>query len=151
MKWEADPLEGSEAGFLPGMITDVTLRYPDRTVVIECKYTDCLATGQYLNQTLKSQHLYQLSAYLRNLEYRPGPDAAADGILLYPSTGAIRPRVRPARPPRAGTDAGPDEVAAGDRKPNVPPNAAEPERSGIKRRNRARIRLGPGINRADAA
>jgi 5-methylcytosine-specific restriction enzyme subunit McrC len=88
MKWEADPLQGSDSGFLPGMLTDVTLRYPDRTVVIECKYTDCLVTGQFLNQTLKSQHLYQLSAYLRNLEYRKAPDCTAEGILLYPSTGA---------------------------------------------------------------
>jgi 5-methylcytosine-specific restriction enzyme subunit McrC len=87
MKWEAVAVHGSDAGFLPGMRTDVTLRYPARTVVIECKYTDCLTTGQFLNETLKSQHLYQLAAYLRNLEYRQGPDGTADGLLLYPSTG----------------------------------------------------------------
>lgn len=88
MVWEAVPVAGSDSGFLPGMITDVTLRYPTRTVVIECKYTDCLATGRFLDQKLKSQHLYQLAAYLRNLEYGDGPDRIAEGILLYPSTGS---------------------------------------------------------------
>jgi 5-methylcytosine-specific restriction enzyme subunit McrC len=87
MKWDAVPVQGSDAGFLPEMITDVTLRYPARTLVIECKYTDCLVTGRRsLDKRLKSQHLYQLSAYLRNLEYREGPDGKPDGILLYPST-----------------------------------------------------------------
>jgi len=87
MKWEAVAAHNSDTAFLPAMITDVTLRYPLRTVVIECKYTDCLAAGRFLDQRLKSQHLYQLSAYLRNLEYREGPDRTADGILLYPNTG----------------------------------------------------------------
>ena|SRR2546425_8942504 len=68
------------------MITDVTLRYPARTLVIECKYTDCLVTGQFLEKRLKSQHLYELSTYLRNLAYREGSDGRPDGILLYPST-----------------------------------------------------------------
>jgi 5-methylcytosine-specific restriction enzyme subunit McrC len=87
MEWAAVPVQGSDTDFLPGMITDVTLRYPARTIVIECKYTDCLATGRFLDESLKSQHLYQLSAYLRNLEYREVPDRTAEGILLYPSTG----------------------------------------------------------------
>jgi len=87
MAWEATPRAGSDAGFLPAMITDVTIRYPSRTVVIECKYTECLVTNRHLEEKVKSLHLYQLSAYLRNLEYRQGPDGAAEGILLYPSTG----------------------------------------------------------------
>lgn len=87
MPWEATAVEGSDPGFLPGMITDVTMRYPGRTVVIECKYTEALVTGRFLDKRIKSQHLYQLSAYLRNLEYRPGPDGNAEGMLLYPSTG----------------------------------------------------------------
>jgi 5-methylcytosine-specific restriction enzyme subunit McrC len=87
IRWEAVPVQGSDAGFLPEMITDVTLKYPGRTVVIECKYTDCLITGQYLKKEIKSEHLYQLSAYLRNMESGEGPDRTAEGILLYPSTG----------------------------------------------------------------
>jgi hypothetical protein len=56
----------------PAMITNVTIRYPSRTVVIECKYTECLVTNRHLEEKVKSLHLYQLSAYLR-LEYRQGP------------------------------------------------------------------------------
>jgi 5-methylcytosine-specific restriction enzyme subunit McrC len=87
MAWEAFTGEGSDPSFLPGMVTDVTVRYPNRTVVIECKYTEALVTGRFLDRRIQSQHLYQLSAYLRNLEYRTGPDCTAEGILLYPSTG----------------------------------------------------------------
>jgi 5-methylcytosine-specific restriction enzyme subunit McrC len=88
MDWQGATASCSDRAFLPTMLTDVTLRSAHRTVIIECKYTDCLATGRFLEPTLKSQHLYQLSAYLRNLEYRNGPDSQASGILLYPTTGA---------------------------------------------------------------
>lgn len=88
MSWNATARVGSDIGFLPSMITDVTIRYPSRTVVIECKYTECLVTNyHHLEEKVKSLHLYQLSAYLRNLEYGYGPDRDAEGILLYPSTG----------------------------------------------------------------
>jgi hypothetical protein len=55
--------------------------------MIECKYTDCLVTNRHLQEKVKSLHLYRLSAYLRNLDTARGRTAAAEGILLYPSTG----------------------------------------------------------------
>jgi 5-methylcytosine-specific restriction enzyme subunit McrC len=36
-------------------------------------------------ERLRSTHLYQLFAYLKNMEKRAEPDNRADGILLYPT------------------------------------------------------------------
>jgi len=87
MDWLATPLDGSDLNLLPQMMTDVTLRSPERTIIIECKYTESLHQNRYFADKLKPAHLYQLCSYLRNLEGSPGPDRQADGILLYPTAG----------------------------------------------------------------
>src|SRR6185312_2316131 len=74
MQWDATALGGSDIDLLPQMETDVTLKSPERTVVIECKYTDSLYQRRFFAEKFRSQHLYQLSSYLRNLESRSGPD-----------------------------------------------------------------------------
>jgi 5-methylcytosine-specific restriction enzyme subunit McrC len=67
------------------MNTDVSLRSPSRTIIIECKYTEPLYQSRFIEEKLKSYHLYQLGAYLRNVEYNGEADGKAEGILLYPS------------------------------------------------------------------
>ncbi len=86
LEWSSPPVPGCRSELLPKMMTDVTLRSGHRTVVIECKYTpSLLQPGRYGDLKLRSSHLYQLSAYLRTMESNGGPDAHADGILLYPA------------------------------------------------------------------
>jgi 5-methylcytosine-specific restriction enzyme subunit McrC len=85
IEWVAVPIGNSDPGLLPAMETDVTLRSMNKTIVIECKYTESLYQRHFFKDKLRSAHLYQLYAYLRNLENRGMPDAAADGILLYPA------------------------------------------------------------------
>jgi 5-methylcytosine-specific restriction enzyme subunit McrC len=85
--WFATAMEGSDLKLLPQMEIDVTLRSADRTIVIECKYTESLFEHRFFSDKLRSSHLYQLCAYLRNLEGNAGPDRKADGILLYPTAG----------------------------------------------------------------
>ncbi len=85
MDWLATPLDGSDLNLLPRMMTDVTLRSPERTIIIECKYTESLYQNRYFADKLKSAHLYQRCAYLRNLERNAEPDRCAEGILLYPT------------------------------------------------------------------
>lgn len=87
IEWQALSVAGSNLALLPAMETDVTLRSIDRTIVIECKYTESLYQQRFFAEKLRSTHLYQLSAYLLNLESRPSPDGIADGILLYPTAG----------------------------------------------------------------
>lgn len=73
------------ANLLPTMETDITLRSSTRTVVIEAKYYRETLTRRYGKETLHSDNLYQLFAYLKNLEARGGCDTKAEGILVYPA------------------------------------------------------------------
>jgi 5-methylcytosine-specific restriction enzyme subunit McrC len=86
MDWLAAPEDGSDLSVLPMMNTDVTLRSGTRTIIIECKYTQSLYENRFQGKRLRAPHLYQLSAYLRNLENNCEADRTAEGILLYPTT-----------------------------------------------------------------
>lgn len=85
IEWQALPIGNADPHLLPSMETDVTLRSIDRTIVIECKYTESLYQNRFFADKFRSGHLYQLTTYLRNLEGRPAPDSSAEGILLYPT------------------------------------------------------------------
>jgi 5-methylcytosine-specific restriction enzyme subunit McrC len=79
--------EGSDLRLLPEMSTDATLRSPNRTIIIECKYTETLYQSRFFAEKLRSSDLYQLCAYLRNLEHNGEADRMAEGTLLYPTAG----------------------------------------------------------------
>ena len=87
MEWLAVAENGADLTVLPTMNTDVTLRSRTRTIIIECKYTQSLYENRFQGKRLRPSHLYQLSAYLRNLENNCDADRNAEGILLYPTTG----------------------------------------------------------------
>jgi 5-methylcytosine-specific restriction enzyme subunit McrC len=82
--WGAEAMRVDDLNYLPSMVTDVSLRSQSRTVVIDAKFW-VNALSQYRgNEKIRSAHMYQMFAYLKNLERRGGPDANAEGILLYP-------------------------------------------------------------------
>jgi 5-methylcytosine-specific restriction enzyme subunit McrC len=87
MDWFATAAQGSDLGRLPAMSTDVTLRSINRTIIVECKYTETLFQSRFGAEKLRSSHLYQLCSYLHNLEPNGGADGSAEGILLYPTAG----------------------------------------------------------------
>jgi 5-methylcytosine-specific restriction enzyme subunit McrC len=82
--WQATSENDPQLRFLPGMRTDISLRRPGRTVIIDTKYYRETFQQHYDRQSIHSSHLFQLFAYLKNLEPRGGADATAEGILLYP-------------------------------------------------------------------
>lgn len=88
ISWDAEAFDGSRAGdldALPRMTTDITLRSPGRTIVIDTKFhQECMQSHFEGFLKVKSENLYQLHAYLTNLEAAPWPDSIAEGILLYP-------------------------------------------------------------------
>lgn len=85
MDWSPTATEGSDLNLLPAMSTDASLRSISRTIIVECKYTETLFQSRFGAEKLRSSHLYQLCAYLRNLEHNGGVDRVAEGILLYPT------------------------------------------------------------------
>ena len=67
------------------MKTDISLRSPTRTIIIETKYYSKTLQEYFGHKSVKSENLYQLFSYLTNLGQRGGADGLAEGVLLYPA------------------------------------------------------------------
>ena len=84
--WQASSGSDPELRFLPTMETDISVRDKPhtKTLIIDAKFYKETFQSYYDKQTVHSANLYQIFSYLSNLEARDGPDADADGMLLYP-------------------------------------------------------------------
>jgi 5-methylcytosine-specific restriction enzyme subunit McrC len=78
--------QGSELdlGYLPGMQTDIVLRQPDRTLIIDAKFYRNALSGRWEQGRLNSSNLYQIFVYTENwaAAHPIGPEP--EGMLLYP-------------------------------------------------------------------
>ena len=86
IRWKWIPEDQAAAGLLPKMQTDVSLTADDRRIIIDCKFTPKVTQHHYEAETLRSAHLYQLNAYLDNLQPE---DARCEAMLLYPTTDRL--------------------------------------------------------------
>ena len=86
MEWDA-ARPNEQLHMLPVMRTDIHLKSADRCVIIDTKYYSETLQTRYDKKKLRSKHLYQMFAYLKNSE-RLGPEYEySEGILLYPAVG----------------------------------------------------------------
>ncbi len=86
IQWQAADLDDPTASRLPRLNTDVTVAWPDRKLILDCKYYyDALVT-RHDALRFRSGHLCQLHAYLTNKAADPGWEDV-EGMLLYPSNG----------------------------------------------------------------
>jgi len=93
IEWIADSHSESSLGILPRMETDVTIDWPDRKLIVECKYyKEAFARSRYRNdsdeqkvQKLRTNNLYQIFAYLMNKKQHENWENV-EGILLYPTS-----------------------------------------------------------------
>ena len=83
--WLATPLDETSADFLPKMHTDVSLISSDRHIVIDTKFYRKTLQQYHGKDTIHSGHLYQISAYLNNLEGSNEEEVSFEGIILYPT------------------------------------------------------------------
>ncbi|MER8491705.1 hypothetical protein NKH53_26165 [Mesorhizobium australicum] len=92
--WDVVDATEDDLAFLPRMVTDITLRDHERTIVVDAKfYKRALAPGPY-GEKVRSQHLYQLVTYLQHNRVRQANRGLA-GMLLYPEVGrSLRLRYR---------------------------------------------------------
>jgi len=74
----------AENDYLPRMETDISVRSARSTLLIDTKYYGEMFSGRYEAEKFHSAHIYQLFAYVKNLEPRGGQDSRARGMLLYP-------------------------------------------------------------------
>lgn len=85
VKWDLD--DGADEAmvrFLPIMQTDITLKYKEKTLIIDAKYYAHTMQSQFDSHTLHSNNLYQIFTYVKNMDkYRTGN---VSGMLLYAKT-----------------------------------------------------------------
>lgn len=94
--WDGVSLEPGSEGLLPQMITDITLRSRERTIVIDAKFYKEALAASHGAKKVRSGHLYQLLAYMEHANLR-SPHMPCDGALIYPAVGdpiALRYRLR---------------------------------------------------------
>lgn len=71
--------------FLPTMQTDITISINDLTLIIDAKYYGKTMQIRYDKQTYHSSNLYQIFAYVKNLDCTSTGNVS--GVLLYAKTG----------------------------------------------------------------
>lgn len=81
--WDADD---DFIGFLPKMITDITLSYKGKILIIDAKYYSktMQKRSDFNSETLRSAHLYQIYAYVKNKDKNHIGNVS--GMLLYAQT-----------------------------------------------------------------
>src|SRR5262249_13387243 len=90
-----DATEG-DVVFLPRMLTDITLRTTDHTIIVDAKFyqTPLVQSHRGDGERVRSQHLYQLITYLQHERVRRA-DRGLSGMLIYPDVGrSLRLRYR---------------------------------------------------------
>jgi len=84
-RWSIDAPNDQTNLLMPMMETDITLHSPHRVVIIDTKFSKSAFQRRFQKEKLRSEHLYQLFAYLKNLECKGGGYTNSEGILLYPT------------------------------------------------------------------
>lgn len=76
-----------QAGLLPVMQTDITLRRGDRVLIIDAKYYERMTQERFGAHSLHSGNLYQIFTYVKNMQEALAEDAPrVSGVLLYART-----------------------------------------------------------------
>lgn len=70
--------------FLPEMRTDITLQKDSKTLIIDAKYYSKVMIQNYDKVSLRSAHLYQIFAYVKNMDTEN--TGCVSGLLLYAKT-----------------------------------------------------------------
>lgn len=64
----------------------MTVAWPERKLILDCKYYHEALVSRYDAMRFHSGNLYQINAYLTNKAVEPGWENV-EGMLLYPSNG----------------------------------------------------------------
>ncbi len=84
--WHVSDATEADLALLPRMITDITLRGRDRTIIVDAKFYRAALAPSPFGERVRSQHLYQLITYLQHERARRDGGTVV-GMLLYPQVG----------------------------------------------------------------
>ena len=79
--WDFNPRDA----YVPEMHTDITLQSASRKIIIDTKFKRDTFQHPYNTDKIHSDNLYQLFAYLKNVEKKDEISQSCEGILLYPT------------------------------------------------------------------
>ena len=83
--WQAEAMDDMSNAYLPKMETDISIEGHGYKIVMDAKfYKEALAT-HYDVEKVRSSHIYQIFAYIKNLEKKGGVNLNCSGVLLYPT------------------------------------------------------------------
>lgn len=85
IKWVVEGSNKTELQKLPNMYADVVLESSDRRIILDTKFYQEAMSEWHERKKLRSTHLYQLLAYLRNREATKPEGPRHEGMLLYPT------------------------------------------------------------------
>ncbi|MDD5569510.1 MAG: restriction endonuclease [Candidatus Pacebacteria bacterium] len=83
--WPITASDETSVSFMPKMQTDISLESSDTKIIIDAKYYREALNENYEKEKIKSANLYQMFAYLKNLEAAGEINKNCTGILLYPT------------------------------------------------------------------
>ena len=83
--WQFEELAGGDNAFLPKMETDISLVSSNKKIIIDTKYYKETLQSYYDSEKIHSTNLYQLFAYLKNVENKDVLSSNCQGVLLYPT------------------------------------------------------------------
>jgi 5-methylcytosine-specific restriction enzyme subunit McrC len=83
--WQRTTGSSESMSRLPEMRLDVGLRSSDHFIVLDTKFYAEAMQSHHGNLRVNAGNIYQLFAYMKNLELRLDPDIQVDGVLLYPA------------------------------------------------------------------
>ena len=89
IRWQ---LDNDFDELLPKMKTDITLSYNDKILIIDTKAYERIIQTHYDRRTIRSAHLYQIFAYVKNKETELSSTShTVSGMLLYAHTDTDEP------------------------------------------------------------
>jgi 5-methylcytosine-specific restriction enzyme subunit McrC len=92
--WHVRDATEDDLRLLPRMETDITLRHPNHTIIIDAKFYKKTLAQSLHGERVRSGHLYQLISYLQNERMLHGASNLS-GMLIYPEVGrSLRLRYR---------------------------------------------------------
>lgn len=84
IKWQLD--DGMDY-MLPNLLSDITLEYDNKVLIIDAKYYSHIMQNRYEKETIRSANMFQIFTYVKNkeAELKDKPHEVA-GMLLYAQT-----------------------------------------------------------------
>jgi 5-methylcytosine-specific restriction enzyme subunit McrC len=83
--WGPEGTDKDSIPILPKMVTDISIEGEHSKAIIDTKYYKEALRKYFDKEKIREQNIYQIFAYLKNLEKKGGKNQNCTGVLLYPT------------------------------------------------------------------